>query len=97
MSINRTDYIVYGWKLPFDIKSPFDFSFRSKEYVLIIDHLWNDYVVFGLKIDYCEDYWKFVELDFKNLDTEKVKSKFKHVFDFEPTTEPYLFIFSHYS
>ena len=44
--------------------------------------------------------WDFVHLDFKNLDAEKVKSKYREVFELkedEPIAEPYLFIFSHFS
>ena len=61
----------------------------------------GQYIVFGLRIERgnCGG-WNFVHLDFKNLDAEKVKSKYREVFDLkedEPVAEPYLFIFSHFS
>ena len=44
--------------------------------------------------------WNFVHLDFKNLDAEKVKAKYREIFGLkedEPIADPYLFIFSHFS
>ena len=41
--------------------------------------------------------WDFVNLDIASFDAEKVKSKYNELFGIYPTTEPTLFIFSHFS
>lgn len=70
---------------------------------LIQDGMGGDYTVFGLNLNHGGDKyegWDFVHLDFKNLNAEKVKAKYREVFDVpldEIISEPYLFIFSHFS
>jgi len=111
MSVDRTDYIVYGWKLPFDIKNEkneiidlWDDKYRSmieghpgEEFTIIRDGMCAEYTVFGLSIDQTYDEWDFVELDIKKYDPKKLKNKYKEMFDNDCKTEPYLFIFSHFS
>lgn len=108
MSVDRADYIVFGWKMPYNNEiDMWDEKFESmmcgfpgEEYTLITDGMCGDYTVFGLRILHLDndDGWDFVNLDVLLLmDNEKVKSKYTEVFGIEPTTEPTLFIFSHFS
>jgi len=121
MSIDRTDYIIYGWKLPFDIKNEngdvidlWEDKFLSmieghpgEEFTIIRDGMCCKYTVFGLRIDSSDD-WDFVNLnilqqfDFRSIknnryNSDKVKDKYKELFGTDIETEPYLFIFTHYS
>jgi hypothetical protein len=62
MSIDRTDYIVYGWKLPFEMKNskgekldlwddkylPMIEGHEGEKYVIIRDQMCGDYMVFGI-------------------------------------------------
>lgn len=64
MGINRSDYIIYGWKLPFDIQNdkgkkidlwddkflPMIEGHKGEEYVIIRDGMMGGYTVFGLEI-----------------------------------------------
>ena len=115
MSVYRTDYIVYGYKLPYELKNekgkidlcsdkflPMIEGHQDEQFSFISDGMCSDYNVFGIVIKSVSEYegWDFVNLDFKNLDAEKVKSKYREVFDLKedvPIADPYLFIFSHFS
>ncbi len=116
MAVDRTDHIVYGWKLPYDLKNengtidlwsdkflPMIEGHKGEEFTMIIDQMCGDYVVFGLNVKSGGDKhegWDFVHLDFNKFDAEKVKAKYREVFDMkegEPMGDPYLFIFSHFS
>lgn len=114
MGIDRSDYIVYGWKLPYEILDNegnkidlYDEKFESimcgfegEDFTLITDGMCGKYNVFGLSVQHCNDEyegWDFVNLDIASCDAEKVKSKYVELFGIYPTTEPTLFIFSHFS
>lgn len=115
MGVDRIDYIVYGYKLPYELenkKGKIDFwddkflpmieGRPGEEFTLIRDGMSGQYNVFGLLIKSGGDKyegWDFVNLDFKNLDAEKVKTKYRELFEIEDTesvSEPTLFIFSHF-
>lgn len=114
MGIDRSDYIVYGWKLPYEIldnegnkidlyHEKFESimcGFEGEDFTLITDGMCGNYNVFGLSVQHCNDEyegWDFVNLDIASFDAEKVKSKYNELFGIYPTTEPTLFIFSHFS
>lgn len=115
MGVDRADYIVYGWKMPYelldkdgneiDLWDPkFESSkcgFPGEEFTLVSDGMCGEYNVFGLRLLHLDDEgegWDFVNLDvLQSLDSEKVKSRYTELFGIEPTSEPTLFIFSHYS
>jgi len=115
MSVDRSDHIVYGWKLPYQTKNakgeeinfwdddkylPMIEGHQDEDFTLIIDGMCGKYTAFGLSLNsggYKYEGWDFVPLDFKNLDAEKVKARYREVFENEPETEPTLFIFSHFS
>lgn len=64
MSINRRDYIIFGWKLPYDVQNdkgetidlwddkflPMIEGHKGEEYIIIRDGMCGDYTVFGLEI-----------------------------------------------
>lgn len=78
---------------------------KGVKYTIIRDGMDGKYTVFGklIKQTDSDDYncgWGFTNLDFSNHNTEEIKSKYREVFNLEENeimTEPYLFIFSHYS
>lgn len=95
MSIDRKDYIVYGYKLPYELineNGKIDFwddkyqpmieGHEGEEFTIIFDRMSGEYVVFGLFIACSDEYdgWDFFKLDTKDLDGEKVKNKFHEVF-----------------
>jgi hypothetical protein len=69
MSAYRSDHIVYGWKLPFDIKDgngksidlwndkflPVIEGHEGEEFTLISDYMCGEYAVFGLGVKSCRD------------------------------------------
>lgn len=106
MGVDRTDYIIYGWKMEYSDKYYEDKLLKYVEghknvnETLVVDGMCGDYAVFGTLIDHCDDDgegWDFVELSFQDLDAEALKKLYKELFETEPVGEPKLLIFSHYS
>jgi len=117
MGVYRIDYIVYGWKLPYELKNkngkidlwadkflPYIEGHKGIDYILISDGMCGCYNIFGKSLKHAGDHagngWGFTKLDFEKIDAEEVKAKYREVFELdedEDITEPYLFIFSHYS
>lgn len=107
---SRTDYIVYGFKLPemkdinlWDDKYlPYIEGHPGIEYTIIrgeeeVGEEEVDYVVFGKLIGMDNDGWNFKSIDFKRLFAKDVQEKYTEVFGIECMAEPNLFIFSNYS
>ena len=108
--IDRTDYIVYGYKIPKTISDKIDMfddkylpmveGHENEEFSLIIDYMSGTCNVFGIILERDDDGWDFVDLNFSNLDAKKVKSKYCELFDLEKSDsleEPRIFIFTHLS
>jgi len=103
MGLYRTDYIVCGWKLPKEIEGfdywddknlPYVEGHKGVEYTIVLD---DDYLVFGKLIAISSE-WNFNVLNFDNLNTEEIKEKYREIFNVDGgVSEPYVFIFSHYS
>lgn len=82
MGFYRTDYIVYGWKLPFEIKDnngnkidlwndkflPYIEGHPNVNYLLMRDNIAGRYTVFGLKLykQKDDDGWDFQKLEFNS-------------------------------
>jgi hypothetical protein len=111
MSTSRIDYIIYGWKLPPEIKNkgkiidlnddkflPYIEGHKGIKYSLIIDYMCGKYIVFGklIAFDSSGGGWDFENLNI-TLDSQLVKDKFLELFGFENKKEPKLFIFSNFS
>ena len=112
MSAYRTDYIVYGWKLPYDIKNssgenidlwddkflPLIEGHEGEKLTLIRDSV---YFVFGLAFKSCssDEGWGCEILDscFDDADARGLMAQFKDLFKCEPEGNPSLLIFSHWS
>lgn len=82
MSVDRTDYIVYGWKLPYDLKdskgNEIDFwddkflpmieGHKNEKFSIVIDGMCNDYVVFGITVATAGEVgWDFFKLKILNV------------------------------
>lgn len=112
MGVDRTDYIVYGWKLPYYMKinnEEIDWwdekyeEYSDEKMVLIPDVMSDEYVVFGQLITSADgryEGWDFVNLDLTSLDSELVKFKYRKLFELDDDEfigKPTLFIFSAFS
>lgn len=113
MSVDRSDYIVYGWKLPYEIKNskgeeidlwddkflPMIEGHQGEKFTIIRDGMCGNYNAFGLYVAHSDEKWNFNNLTFFDIESnkEQVKNKYKELFDSEIDEEPYLFIFSHFS
>ena len=102
MSLDRTDYIIYGWKLPVDMDGfdywddkflPYTEGHPGVDYTIVLEEN-NKFLAFGKLIGIADE-WDFKLIDFKNLNPEEVQEKYGEVFGVEKATaEPYLFIFT---
>jgi len=113
MSVDRTDHIVYGWKLPYDFKTPngesidlWDDKFLpmieghpGEDFTIISDGVIGKYSAFGINIASSpEQGWGFLRIEAVDSDKLFVAiRKFIETFGFEPSEPPHLFIFSHFS
>jgi hypothetical protein len=110
MGVSREDYIVYGWKLPYEFVDIDDLYMDDKylpyvegspdvtPYIIVSDGMSGNYMVFGKQILQSEDYegFDFQELDLFDHSSQQVKEEFIKVFDKEPEGEPKFLIFSHF-
>jgi len=104
MSLDRTDHIIYGWKLPKEIYG-FDYwDEKNLPYVeghvgekyRIIRGEGHNYTIFGIVI--AESYeWNFVNIDLSEIDNNEILVKFKEIFGYGIEESPTLFIFSNYN
>lgn len=83
MGVDRSDYIIYGWKLPYEIldtegkeidlyHEKFESmmcGFEEEEYTLISDGMCGNYNVFGIPILYCNE--EYEGWDFVEIDIQK--------------------------
>ena len=113
MSVDRSDYIIYGWKLPYELKDtkgenidlwddkflPMIEGHPGEKFTLIIDGMCGKYNAFGLSVAQSNEDWEFEKLNFEDISSKKeqVKNKYKELFGTEIEEDPYLFIFSHFS
>ena len=112
MSVDRRDYIIYGWKLPYNMKNrnneklnlwddkflPLVEGHKNEEFRIIQDQMCGKYTVFGYKVMSNDDGWEFKDIVFNDsFNYLKLKNRYVELFDNEiPETEPTLFIFSHF-
>lgn len=93
MSIDRTDYIVYGWRLPSNPKNPKNevFNVFDEKFLPMIEGHWNEpfriyydfsqrsgYTVFGIKLKMADNGWQFAELNFDKNSFDVEKLKNKY-------------------
>jgi len=112
MSVDRTDYIVFGWKLPYEMKDsngeqinfyddekyePMLDGDPDEPYRLIVDGMMGYYVVFGKVIAEADVGWDFIHLNNLIANLYEIKEKYRELFNVEgEVVDPYLFIFSHF-
>jgi len=102
MGLDRTDYIIYGWKLPpnmdgFDYWDekylPYIEGHPGEDYTMVLEEE-NKFLAFGKLIKMAET-WDGEWINIKGLDPKEVQKKYKEVFEVDGVVaEPYLFIFS---
>ena len=110
MSVDRTDYVFYGWKIPFKIDDvdfwsdkflPMIEGHPGEKFSIIRDGMCGEYTVFGVII--CksgEEGFDFCVID-KLLDNlpshQDMVKKYIDIFGKEPCKPTETFVFSHYS
>lgn len=98
MGVDRSDYLIYGYKMPFDyLRSkdvelfegnkymPYIEGWKGEEYSIVHDQMGGKYCVFGYKIIYAnEQGFDFVQLPAETwpVTADQVKAKFKELFGF---------------
>jgi len=98
MGVDRSDYMIYGYKLPadyFESKGielfegdkymPYIEGWKGEDYSIVNDQMCGKYVVFGYSIAYANSNgFDFTELpsDGWPVKPDQVKEKFKEVFGF---------------
>jgi len=112
MGVDRTDYIVYGWKLPanyFETKGidiwgdkflRYIEGWEGEKYTIIKDGMCGKYCVFGLMITQAnEEGFEFFEITNDSLSPIELTDKFKEVFGFtdESIGYPKHLVFTHWS
>lgn len=83
MGVYRMDYLMYGWKFPYDMEfvdkfyereNCDDIHSRDVPYELVIDGMGGEYIVFGQLLQFAgeeDDGWEFVEIEHNNLNLVK--------------------------
>ena len=98
MGVDRSDYMIYGYKLPenyFKSKGieifednkymPFIEGWKGEDYSIVYDQMSGKYCVFGFRIAFADNQgFQFLGLPAEGWLTqaEQVKAKFKDVFGF---------------
>ena len=101
MSVDRTDYIFFGWKLTNEeipnywdlIESPI-----LEDFDIIPDQMLGKYIVFGKQVKRSSEYdgWDFVYLNlfFSKDYSQGLIEKYKEIVGKDPLEDPKLFIFT---
>ena len=101
MGLDRTDYIIYGWKLPVKMDGfdywddkylPYIEGHPGEDYTIVLEEE-NKFLAFGKLIGIAET-WD-TNINIKDLNPKEVQKKYQEVFETdEISSEPYLFIFT---
>ena len=108
MGIDRTDYVVYGWKFPEKLRDaegrevdlwadrflPYIEGHQGVEYVIVRG---DNYVVFGFVVAHGGDQdegWGFEPLDRGLPKPHEVQLKYCELFGYKTLSTPSLFIFT---
>jgi hypothetical protein len=99
MGVDRSDYLIYGYKMPPDYLEskgielfedrkylPFIEGWKDEDYSIVHDQMCGKYCVFGYSVAYANSNgFEFVELppDGWPVTADQVKEKFKEVFGFD--------------
>jgi hypothetical protein len=106
MGLYRSDYIVYGWKLPHDFRDWYDDE-KMLNYVegnagnieIIIDSTHGEYAVFGLVLAYASSNgfdFQLISIIDVGLNQEELLRKYSELFNEDPKEYPQLFVFSRF-
>jgi hypothetical protein len=98
MGVDRSDYLIYGFKMePNYLESkgvelfedskylPFIEGWKGEDYSIVYDQMMGKYCVFGFRIAYADsEGFRFLGLPAEGwpIQAEQVKAKFKEVFGF---------------
>lgn len=109
MGLIRTDYIIYGWKLPFNMKDqngefldfwddrflPYIEGHSDAKYNIVRDEN-GRWMAFGKLIAVGSE-WNFKELKFNNLNKDEAIEKYCEYLNTDgPNGDPFVFIFTNY-
>jgi hypothetical protein len=109
MSVQRIDYVVYGWKMKYipnvyenEKLLPYLQGHKGIEFSLISDTMNGQYQVFGVVISKSDEI--YVDFDFKEINIKKMNEKtdllidkYYDLFDELPNSLPDLIVFSHFN
>lgn len=100
MGVDRSDYLIYGYKMPADYLEskgvniwednkylPFIEGWKDEDYSIVNDQMMGKYCVFGYSVAHANSNgFEFVELppDGWPVTADQVKAKFNQVFGFIP-------------
>lgn len=109
MGVDRSDYIIYGWKLPADFLKPvhpYDEQYLQyvegrpgESFSMVYDGMSGEYLAFGYLIAHSDEYngFDFHEIDVSQLPhPDQIKSKFVEVFGKHPESDPKVLVFTHW-
>ncbi len=110
MSVDRIDYIIYGWILEptaFKIEEDdyekyekhIEGSPEAKGFIIIEDGMSGEYTVVGEIVNVSGDRyigWEFEEIIKSSKSEEHLIKQYKDILEMEPKEKPKLFIFSHF-
>ena len=104
MSVDRTDYIFFGWKLTNgEIPNYWDVidSQTLGDFDIIPDQMLGKYIVFGKQVKRASEYdgWDFVDLNlfFTKDYSQGLIEKYKEIVGKDPLVDPKLFIFTNFN
>lgn len=100
MGVDRSDYLIYGYKMPANYLEskgvniwedskylPFIEGWKDEDYSIVNDQMCGKYCVFGYSVAYANsDGFEFIELPHNGwpVTADQIMAKFNEVFGFAP-------------
>jgi hypothetical protein len=107
MGIDRRDYVVKGWRLPFnkeiiqnDDYLPMIEGHQGERFCIIMDDMCGSFMVFGERLASGGDEnsgWEFELIRDSKINNEELVNKYIDIFGKSPDKNPQTFIFTVFS